>query len=110
IEPVKSPVILWRISAGSAQLFVGPASSWRVEQIYVRSSTRATSLGCERARKLCGRSFSFKRVNVPCCSSASHIVRYSSALPSHQCTLDGVHSRAISSTQDASLRFDVGAD
>ena len=39
-----------RISAGSRQLLVGPASSSRSEQMNVRSSTRATSPGSERAR------------------------------------------------------------
>ena len=39
-----------RISAGSRQLFVGPASSSCSEQMNVRSSTRATSPGSERAR------------------------------------------------------------
>ena len=37
-----------RISAGSCQLFVGPASSSRSEQMNVRSSTRATSPGSEQ--------------------------------------------------------------
>jgi hypothetical protein len=36
--------------AGSRQLLVGPASSSRSEQMKVRSSTRATSPGSERAR------------------------------------------------------------
>jgi hypothetical protein len=39
-----------RISAGSIQLLVGPASSGRTEQMNVRSSTRATSLGLLQAR------------------------------------------------------------
>ena len=39
-----------RISPGSRQLLVGPASSSRSEQMKVRSSTRATSEGLERAR------------------------------------------------------------
>ncbi len=39
-----------RISAGAFQLLVGPASSSRSEQMKVRSSTRATSLGLLRAR------------------------------------------------------------
>ncbi len=39
-----------RISAGSIQLLVGPASSFFAEQMKVRSSMRATSFGCERAR------------------------------------------------------------
>ena len=37
-----------RISAGSRQLLVGPASSSRSEQMNVRSSTRATSPGSEQ--------------------------------------------------------------
>ena len=39
-----------RISAGSRQLLVGPASSSLSEQMKVRSSTLATSPGSERAR------------------------------------------------------------
>ena len=50
IEPRKRPSSVSRISAGSRQLFVGPASSSRSEQMKVRSSTRATSPGSERAR------------------------------------------------------------
>ena len=50
IEPRNSPVSAWRISAGSVQLLVGPASSSSSEQMNVRSSTRATSAGSERAR------------------------------------------------------------
>src|SRR5450830_1525530 len=41
-----------RISAGAFQLLVGPASSFLSEQLKVRSSTRATSLGAEQASKL----------------------------------------------------------
>ena len=40
----------FRISPGSRQWLVGPASSSDSEQMNVRSSTRATSLGSERAR------------------------------------------------------------
>src|ERR1041385_5952522 len=47
---------LRRISYGFSQLFVGPALSFEREQIKVRSSTRATSLLCERARKHPGQS------------------------------------------------------
>ena len=39
-----------RISAGAIQLLVGPASSFFAEQMKVRSSTRATSLGLLQAR------------------------------------------------------------
>ncbi len=50
IEPRNSAMRVVRISAGSHQLFVAPASRSRSQQMNVRSSTRATSLGFERAR------------------------------------------------------------
>src|SRR5579875_598507 len=40
-----------RISAGASQLLVGPASASSSQQMNVRPSRRATSLGSERARK-----------------------------------------------------------
>ena len=43
------------ISTGFIQLLVGPASCFEVLQMKVRSSTRATSRGSDRARKLLGR-------------------------------------------------------
>ncbi len=52
IEPRKtpcSPEKTARISAGAIQWFVGPASSSFSEQMKVRSSTRATSVGSEAA-------------------------------------------------------------
>ncbi len=48
MEPAKTPLRVARISSGATQLFVGPASSSRSEQMNVRSSTRATSPGSER--------------------------------------------------------------
>ena len=45
IDPSNRPARIPFISEGSAQLFVGPASSFLVEQMNVRSSTRATSAG-----------------------------------------------------------------
>jgi hypothetical protein len=50
MQPSKRLWSLSRISAGSVQLFVGPASCSVCVQMYVRSSTRATSPGSERAR------------------------------------------------------------
>ncbi len=50
IDPRKRSSSFSRISAGSAQLLVGPASSSVGLQMKVRSSTRATSPGSERAR------------------------------------------------------------
>ena len=49
MEPRKSSFSLRRISKGSSQLLVGPAASFESEQMKVRSSTRATSFGAERA-------------------------------------------------------------
>ena len=50
IAPRKRSSSISRISPGSRQLLVGPASCSRSEQMNVRSSTRATSPGSERAR------------------------------------------------------------
>src|SRR5438093_2155435 len=48
MEPVKSSVSRRLIRVRSFQLLLGPASSWVLEQIKVRSSTRATSTVVER--------------------------------------------------------------
>ncbi len=50
IDPRYRSFIRIRISAGSIQLFVGPASISRCEQMKVRDSTRATSDGSDSAR------------------------------------------------------------
>ena len=75
----------WRIffiSAGSYQLLVGPASSSFSEQMKVLDSTRATSLGRERARKELGRLSGLRRVNTPD-STISVVMRsHSSCEPS----------------------------
>jgi hypothetical protein len=55
IEPSNRRLSVRRISFGSAQLFVGPASASRSEQMNVRSSTRATSPGSLSARYEFGR-------------------------------------------------------
>ena len=49
MQPENSGSSVARISSGAVQLFVGPASSSFSEQMKVRSSTRATSLGSEAA-------------------------------------------------------------
>src|SRR5947209_5894377 len=51
MQPRYRSVIRDRISAGSIQLLVGPASTSRAEQMKVRDSTRATSDGSDNARK-----------------------------------------------------------
>src|SRR6266496_4961982 len=77
------------ISLGFTQLLVGPASVLLREQMKVRSSTRATSLGSERARKLLGRFSELSRMKVPDSTICSHRRSYSSCDPSHQWTLSG---------------------
>ena len=47
MQPSKISAKVLRISSGAIQLLVGPASCSRSEQINVRSSTRATSLGSD---------------------------------------------------------------
>ena len=99
-----------RISAGSRQLLVGPASSSCSEQMKVRSSTRATSPG----RSGRGRSSGAwpRRGARRCRASTSWLRRaasYSSAEPSHQWTASGWVRSAISSTQSRSFACVVGA-
>src|SRR6266853_762286 len=105
MHPANMPRIFCFISAGSAQLLVGPASSFVFEQIKVRSSTRATSLGCERARKQPGRFCALSRVNVPLWTIRSHSALYSCSEPSHQKTRSGWHSLTVSSTHDSSAEW-----
>ncbi len=50
IDPSKSAPSFLYASSGAIQLFVGPASSFVGVQMKVSCSTRATSLGLERAR------------------------------------------------------------
>jgi hypothetical protein len=88
-----------RISSGAAQLFVGPTSSLVAAQMKVRYSTRATSDGCERARKLLGRLSGFSRINVPLRTICAQRLSYSSVEPSHQTTHSGWHKLDISATQ-----------
>ena len=99
IAPSNSLPSVAFISPGSTQLLVGPAASLLMLQMNVRSSTRATSLGSDRARKQPGRFSGFRRVNVPACTNSSHMASYSAGEPSHQWMLSGLHSAAISMTQ-----------
>src|SRR5689334_25409815 len=84
IEPLNKPSSVERISFGSTQLLVGPASSFDDEQMKVRSSTRATSDGSDQARYELGRSFSFSLRKVPAATSSAHRRSYSASEPSHQ--------------------------
>ena len=94
-----------RISRGAIQLFVGPASSLSWLQMNVRSSMRATSLGCDRARCEFGRSFSFRRMNVPALSNSAHKRSYSAREPSHQWMRSGLERRATSETHCRRARW-----
>src|ERR1700737_3275514 len=84
MQPANRPRRVSFISRGATQLLVGPASSLLTLQMKVRSSTRATSPGSDRARKLLGRLVSLSRVKVPDRTNSSHIRSYSCCEPSHQ--------------------------
>src|SRR5208283_5055824 len=62
----------------------GTPSSSLSEQMKVRSSTRATSDGCERARYELGRLSGLRRMSVPAATISAQIRLYSSAEPSAQ--------------------------
>jgi hypothetical protein len=64
-----------RISSGSIQWLVGPASASLRLQMKVRSSTRATSDGSDAHQKLLG--FFSRRTNVPCATSCPVSCSYS---------------------------------
>ena len=104
MQPAKRPLNVARISAGSAQLLVGPASISCSEQMKVRLSTRATSRGSEAAEKEFGRLTGSRRVSVPAATSASVSVRHSSSEPSHHWMRAGWVSAAVSRTQSNSRR------
>ena len=103
IDPLNSSSRISRISAGSRQLLVGPASSSRSEQMKVRSSTRATSSGSERARYEFGRLASESFSKVPASTSSWQRRSYSSAEPSHQWIAPGSVRSANCSTQAISF-------
>src|SRR5690606_12475152 len=95
------------ISFGSIQLLVGPASSSRSEQMNVRSSTRATSLGSEAAQYELG--LAFNGTNVPASTSSALMRSASSSEPSTHTTRSGVVSSATSRTQESTPLCVVGA-
>ncbi len=108
MQPANSSFRVPRICTGSCQLFVGPASSSRSEQMNVRSSTRATSDGSERARNELGRSSGFSRVKVPA-STISWVRRsHSASEPSHHSMRSGCVRLATSSTHSSNFLFFVG--
>jgi hypothetical protein len=97
------------ISAGAIQLLVGPASASSTEQMKVRSSTRATSVGSVRAQNELGRFSALSGTRVPA-STSSPVSRFHSGTePSHQTTRSGVVSSATSRTHASSRGWAVGA-
>ena len=106
--PSNKPLRVSRISDGSCQLLVGPASCSRSEQMKVRSSTRATSEGSERARKEFGRISGFSRVKVPPSTMAWVSRSHSASEPSHHSTRSGLVSAATSSTHSSNFLLRVG--
>jgi len=103
VRPRMQPLNAWAsvafISAGSAQLLVGPASDSLAEQMKVRDSTRATSDGSERARKLLGRFSGFNLMKVPESTISWFNRSRSSTEPSHQWMASGLVSSATPVTQ-----------
>jgi hypothetical protein len=71
MQPSNRSVSSPRISAGSRQLLVGPASAGSCEQMKVRLSTRATSRGSEAAWNEFGRRSGSRRLRVPRATSSS---------------------------------------
>src|SRR5215510_3443639 len=98
-----------RISAGSRQLLVGPASISRSEQMKVRSSTRATSLGSVWAQNELGRFSGSRATKVPASTSCALSSARSCSDPSNQCTEAGSSNSVISSTQSSRRWCFVGA-
>ena len=94
---------------GSIQLLVGPASRSSTEQMKVRSSTRATSVGSEAAWNELGITSGLRRVKVPVASRAAVSCAHSSSEPVHQWMESGWVSSAISETQARIPSWVVGA-
>src|SRR5690606_21549043 len=89
IEPRYSSVMVARISAGSTQLLVGPASDSDREQMKVRDSTRATSDGSDNARNEFGFFFSSSFLTVPASTSWVVSRSHSASEPSAHTTRSG---------------------
>src|SRR5918993_826813 len=110
IEPRYSEVMTAFMSAGAIQLLVAPASRGSTEQMNVRSSTLATSVGSDAHQNELGFFSGSSRVKVPCWTNRSVIRVHSSGEPSHHSIRSGVVSSATSRTQSSSCACRVGAD
>src|SRR4029453_15532333 len=108
IQPANSFWSRARISDGSSQLLVGPASASRSEHTKVRSSTRATSPGSDAAQYEPGRLAGSSSTSVPASSSCLLSSSASSSVPSNQWTESGSQRATISFTQPRSFSLRVG--
>ena len=86
------------MTAGSCQLLVGPASFFDLQQMKVRSSTRATSFGLLRTSKEFGRFWGSSQMAEPEATISSRIALSSASLPSHQKMASGWVMEATSLT------------
>jgi hypothetical protein len=109
MQPAYSPRMTRFISSGAIQLLVGPASFSSREQMKVRSSTRATSVGLVRAWNEFGFLAGSSRVKVPDATRASVSSVHSSSEPVHQWMRSGVVIAATSVTKSRMPRWVVGA-
>ena len=109
IEASNSPVSVAFISSGATQLLVGPASAGSREQMKVRSSTRATSAGSDRAQKEFGLRRGSSRTKVPASTSKPAMRSHSCRDPSHHSTRSGRVSLATSRTHSSRRACRVGA-
>jgi len=94
--PRNRSVISPRMTSGSRQLLVGPASSSFAEQMNVRDSTRATSFGSDWARNELGFFASSSLTKVPEATISAVRRSHSAAEPSAKTTRSGWVSSATS--------------
>src|SRR5260370_31620418 len=106
IAPLSSSRSFAYVSVGSAQLFVGPASSFVGVQTKVNCSTRATSFGLDRCRYERRNFFSFSSIRTFCLSDSAIRNSLSRSEPSHQKIFSGCANVAISCTQSSTAFFD----
>src|SRR5207247_8831299 len=71
IAPLSKPCNFEYVSAGSVQLFVGPASAFVGVQMKVNCATRATPFGFERCKYERGAFFSYSLISLFCLSDSA---------------------------------------
>src|SRR5438105_14484696 len=101
IAPLREACSFEYVSAGSDQLFVGPASAFVGVQIKVNCSTRATSFGFERCRYERGAFFWFALINTSCFKDSELRKSFSPSEPSHQQLFSGSLRSSSSCTQSS---------